>query len=185
MLDPVEPGLRLHLYQALCRQDRFEWVIQKGTEIGMTAIHPLAAERADGRPPDAKRLARWRRIAIEACKQSGRRLCPEILPVDRVPAPGPGVTALVLDPGSSELPLGRALPGPAPEELWVAVGPEGGFSDVELERMVGLGWRPAGLGPRILRTETAGLVACAIALHHLADLGPGRPLSGAAREREV
>jgi 16S rRNA (uracil1498-N3)-methyltransferase len=185
MLDPVEPGLRVHLYQALCRQDRFEWVIQKGTEIGVTAIHPLAAERAEGRPPDAKRLSRWRRIAIEACKQSGRRLCPEILPVDRVPPPGPAVAALALDPGSAELPLGRALLGGAPEELWLAVGPEGGFSDVERERMVEQGWRPVRLGPRILRTETAGLVACAIALHRLADLGPTRPRPGSVRGREV
>jgi len=173
--DPVEPPLRIALYQALCRPDRMEWVIQKGTEIGVSVFRPLRCERAEERRITPARLERWRRIAREACKQSGRRVVPEVdEPRDEAPPPRGGATAIVLDP-SAMSPLGAALPASA-GEVWLAVGPEGGFTEPEIGALRETGWIAASLGPRVLRTETAGVCAAAVVLHRLGDFGGGAAL---------
>jgi 16S rRNA (uracil1498-N3)-methyltransferase len=169
----VEPEVDVALYQAVCRSQRMEWVIQKAVELGVAAIHPVPAERAEARPPSASRLDRWRRIALEACKQCGRRRCPAVVPVDAPPAAEPGVLPLLLDPDDKAAPLGDVLNGAQVRRVWLAVGPESGFSDGERGRFRDLGWQACGLGPRTLRTETAGIAAAAIVLHRLGDLGRG------------
>jgi len=166
--DPVEPPLAVVLFQA-CRPERMDWVVQKTTELGVAEIRPLEGPAGSGRAPD--RLARLRRIAVEACKQCGRRRLPRIDVADELPAAPRGVIALLLDERPDAPPLGEGLGGPAPEAVWLAVGPETGFSDDEIERAVERGWRRAGLGPRTLRTETAGVVAVALVLHRAGDLG--------------
>jgi 16S rRNA (uracil1498-N3)-methyltransferase len=169
----VEAPIEITLFQALCRPDRMEWVIQKATEIGVGAVHPFPSERAEGRAPTPGRLERWRRIAIEACKQSGRCRIPGIEPGDELPVPPSGRTAVLLDGGEHALPLGELLTAvPRNAEVWIAVGPESGFSADEVDRAVQNGWQTGHLGPRILRTETAGLVAASIVLHRWGDLGP-------------
>jgi 16S rRNA (uracil1498-N3)-methyltransferase len=171
----VEAPVVVRLYQGLCRGERMEWVVQKATEVGAVSIHPVPTARAETRPPDAKRLERWRRIAREACKQCGRRVLPIVEPVPALPEiPGRGVLPLLLDPAPGCRPLGEILAGAdsPPAEVWLAVGPEGGFDPRETADLGERGWQATSLGPRTLRTETAGLLALALTLHRLGDLGP-------------
>lgn len=168
--DPVEPALEIRLFQGACKPAKLEWVIQKATEIGVASIAPLAAARAE-RLPRGARLTRWRRVAIEACKQSGRRVVPPVEPCDDLPAPPPSTPAWILDPAEDAPALATRLQGTAARELWLACGPEAGFAPEEIRRWTDAGWRATSLGPRILRTETAGIVAASIALHRWSDLG--------------
>jgi 16S rRNA (uracil1498-N3)-methyltransferase len=168
--DTVESPLSVRIFQGLCRPDRLEWVIQKGTELGVAAIYPLECERGERPPQGPPRADRWRRIALEACKQSGRRVLPDVSPAETLPA-AEDRCALLLDPGPDAVPLRTALPAGSPAGVDLAVGPEGGFTDAERDLACGNGWIPVSLGPRVLRTETAGLVAAAIVLHCLGDLG--------------
>ena len=171
---PVEAPVEIVLFQSLCRADRMEWVIQKATELGVGAIHPFSSERADARQPSVGRLERWDRIAIEACKQSGRRSVPQIEPREDLPEPPPGRSAILLDAEDGAVPLGELLAGKRNPVVWIAVGPESGFSASEVEDWRKGGWQSGHLGPRTLRTETAGLVAATIVLHRWGDLGPVR-----------
>ena len=174
---PVDPTLEVVLFQALCRPDRMEWAIQKATEVGVAEIRPIRSERVETREPGPARLERWRRIAMEACKQSGRRRVPRVeLPGALPPAPPAGVLALVLGSSPASLPIGQYTLAEAPEAVWLAVGPEGGFSEEDRSLLDGRGWREAGLGPRTLRTETAGVVAATLVLHAWDDLGAERAL---------
>jgi 16S rRNA (uracil1498-N3)-methyltransferase len=171
---PVEAGLPVEIAQALSRPDRMEWAIQKVTEVGAAAVHVWRARRSEGADPDAERLARWERIAREACKQCGRRRVPRIgfapgLP----PPPGPDTLGLVLDAGAGAPGLLQRLTGPAPGRVRVVVGPEGGFETGEIAALEAAGYRRASLGPRTLRTETAGVVAGAVVLLVWDVLDPG------------
>ena len=169
--DRVDPPLPLTLYQGMCRADRMEWVIQKATEIGACEIRPVLTHRAEERPPSPVRLERWRKIAREASKQSGRRLVHWVGEPGEPPAEVPeGTLGLLLVPSHSVPPLGTAV-GPSPVAVWVLVGPEGGLEGGEIAGLARGGWRPVSLGPRTLRTETAGIVACALVLHVWGDLG--------------
>jgi 16S rRNA (uracil1498-N3)-methyltransferase len=166
------------LVQALAKGEKMELVIQKATELGVARIIPLAAERSvvrlDARR-SAPRAARWRRIAQEAARQCGRADVPG---VDE-PCGWEGVFALLredperrgllLDPGERDLRLGDAARG-APR-LLLAAGPEGGFSPAERTQAIQGGLVGAGLGPLVLRSETAGLAALAVVLHVNGELG--------------
>lgn len=172
--DRVEPELTVTLLQGLCRPERVEWVLQKGTEVGVSVFRLVAAERSEGPEPSPGRLDRWSRIVVEACKQSGRRRVPVLeAPVPLSFEPVETASAFVADPAPGATPLGLLVRGAAPREARIAVGPEGGFTPEEIHRLTDAGWRRASLGPRVLRTETAGLVACAIVLHAWGDLGAG------------
>ncbi len=166
--DEVEPRVRIVLCQALVRPEKLEWILQKGTEVGITGFVLVPSERAESPAPSPSRMTRYRRVVLEACKQSGRRRVPTVT----VGAPGAlpgGSRGIALSPGSA--PLREELAGPGAEDVWLGVGPEGGFSPDEVEGLKNGGWRTASLGPRVLRTETAGVVAAALILHAWADLG--------------
>lgn len=169
ILGAVEAAVAVTLLQAGSRPERIEWVLQKGTEIGVVAFRWIATERVEVEAPSEAKLDRWRRILVEAAKQSGRRVVPtlEVEPV--WPRPPSAGTALVLHPGAA--PIGAALSRPPDPAVEVAVGPEGGFGEEETAALAALGWSPVGLGPRILRTETAGPLAAALVLHAWGDLG--------------
>ncbi|MCP3982415.1 MAG: 16S rRNA (uracil(1498)-N(3))-methyltransferase [bacterium] len=169
----VEAPLDVHLFQGRCRHDRVEWLLQKGTEVGLSAVNLFRCERAEGGVPSAGRLGRWNRILAEACKQSGRRVLPELEADAELPLELPdGVLALLLDTGPEVPPLADALERmPPPDAVWLAVGPEGGFSAEEAAAARDAGWCSVSLGPRVLRTETAGLTAAALVLHRWGDLG--------------
>jgi 16S rRNA (uracil1498-N3)-methyltransferase len=154
-----------------------EWVIQKGTEVGLDAIRPFAARRSEVDAPSAERLRRYRRVALEAAKQSGRRLVPDVAePLPGLPLPPSGVCALLLDGGPEARPIVERLARPRPGSVWLAVGPEGGFEPAEAAALAAGGWSLTGLGPRTLRTETAGVVAAALVLHAWGDFGAAQPV---------
>ena len=153
-----ESWLRVMVVQAISRGERFDQSLQKCTELGAAGFQPLLTERTEVRiRPEklSRRLAHWQSVVVSACEQSGRAIVPEVnLPQsleDWLAGPPEGVR-LVLSPGA-ELSLSSIEPGNRVELL---VGPEGGFSDSELKRMRLAGVREVSLGPRILRTETAG-----------------------------
>lgn len=161
-----EAGLELVLVQALARGEKMDWIIQKATELGVVRIVPVLTARSEVRLAGERldrRLAHWRRVAASACEQCGRARLPDIdppLPLHGVAAAALAGQRLVLHPGTGEgLPV-AATGG----SVAVAVGPEGGFDAVELDLLLRTGWRPVGLGERVLRTETAGLVAGAALL---------------------
>jgi len=171
--DPVESPLTVRLFQGLCRPERMELVIQKGTEIGVASIHPIVTARSDASDPSPAKMERWRRMALEACKQSGRRMIPTFHEPRGFPpdAPAAGTCAIALHPDDAPRPLGELLVGAPPAEAWLGIGPEGGFDPDEVETLAKAGWLVASMGPRILRTETAGLVAASLVLQHWGDLG--------------
>jgi 16S rRNA (uracil1498-N3)-methyltransferase len=166
----IETELEITVFQAVCRAERMEWAIQKLTELGVAAVRPILSERGGERTPGANKLARWRRIAIEAAKQSGRRVVPAIEPCDELPPAGDG-PAILLHPGPNSVPMGELLAGAPPSRVWLAVGPESGFGAAEVRRWEAQGWRVAALGPRTLRAETAAVVAASVILNTWGDLG--------------
>lgn len=161
---PAEPAPRcpITLVQALASGDKMDWVVQKATELGVSAIVPLAARRSVLKLAGAradKRVAHWRNVAIAACEQSGRNRVPEIADIVSLEAwLAHAHGGWVLSPeGGDAL---RDKPAPA-GALSVLVGPESGWDADELARMALRGIEPVRLGPRVLRTETAGLAALA------------------------
>ncbi|WP_226686051.1 16S rRNA (uracil(1498)-N(3))-methyltransferase [Stutzerimonas stutzeri] len=158
-----ESPLRIHLGQGLSRGERMDWAIQKATELGVTQITPIVSERCEVRLSDEradKRLAHWRQIAISACEQCGR----SVLPVIHSPVclrdwlPVEADLKLVLHPVAEPL-----TSHARPQTLAFLIGPEGGLSESEVEQAANQGFQPARLGPRVLRTETAPVVALSVA----------------------
>jgi 16S rRNA (uracil1498-N3)-methyltransferase len=162
------PSARFELYAALIKFDRFEWIVEKATELGVTEIVPIEATRSERglEKAAAKRLERWRRIAIEASQQSRRAHLPEIAePVPLAQALSRGATyRYVLDENPGAVPLFQALPAVRTVQDTVAIltGPEGGWTEEEQRSVAGAGWTPVSLGPLILRAETAVIAALAV-----------------------
>ena len=165
------------LVQALAKGEKMDVVVRKATEMGAARIVPLSAERAVVRLDTERggtRAERWRKVAQEAARQCGRSDVPRVdEPLDweavfDLLRDEPDRRGVLLDP-AADLRLSAAVRG-APR-LLLAVGPEGGFSTVERERALRQGMLAAGLGPLVLRTETAGLVALAVVLHVSGELG--------------
>lgn len=167
------------LLPALAKGEKMDLVVQKATELGASAIAPFAAERSVVRlEPDRaeERAGRWRRIAEEAARQCGRA----DVPVVRAPAPlaaalgalPPGALALAFQPGGASV---LALEPAASGAYAAIVGPEGGLTVAELATCAAAGARQAALGPRVLRAETAAIVAVALLQARFGDLGAARP----------
>jgi 16S rRNA (uracil1498-N3)-methyltransferase len=180
LADAIESPLDLTLAQALAKGEKFDLVVQKAAELGVRRIVPLVTEHGDVRLNDEraeKRAERWRRIALEALKQSGgRRLVTIQAPAalaDFITSTksesAPPVLLVFSERGG--LAVNRALGEvSAAQPVIACVGPEGGWSDDELEMMASYGARFVTLGPRILRTETAAIVAVTLIQHRLGDL---------------
>lgn len=159
-----ESPLRVHLGQGLSRGERMDWAIQKATELGAAVITPIVSERCEVRLKDEradKRLAHWRQVAISACEQCGRSVVPLIH--------SPVLLADWLQQSEAELklvlhPVAEPLASHAkPGSLAFLIGPEGGLSDAEVAQAKAAGFHAARLGPRVLRTETAPVVALSVA----------------------
>jgi len=155
----------IDLCLAIFKFDRFEWAIEKCTEIGVSRIIPMIAHRTDAHLASAaqRRVQRWRRIAHEAAQQSRRDTAPEITEpakLDKVIGNARG-KAIVLAENEREQKLTNVVD--VSSELSLAVGPEGGWTEVELSLFNQSGWSAASLGRNILRAETAAIVALAIA----------------------
>ncbi|RLB67505.1 MAG: 16S rRNA (uracil(1498)-N(3))-methyltransferase [Deltaproteobacteria bacterium] len=160
-------SLSITLLQALPKGDKFDLVLQKGTELGVRCFQPIETDHAIPNLNAArlsKRAQRWQRIVSEAARQSRRNFLPEVKPLQKL--------ARVIDEASSDLklvlweassvPLADALPKTPPSGVRLLIGPEGGFSASEIISIMAAGFQAVHLGPRILRTETAGLAATPI-----------------------
>lgn len=160
---PIESPLSVTLVQGISRGDRMDWTLQKAVELGVSRIVPVIAERTTVRLSGeraAKRVAHWEGVIVAACEQSGRLRVPALAPVQTLDAwfastDGP---ALVLDPTATQGLKEFAAHAP---NFILLVGPEGGFSERELMAARAAGCAGIKLGPRVLRTETAGVAALA------------------------
>ncbi|MHB8920368.1 MAG: 16S rRNA (uracil(1498)-N(3))-methyltransferase [Halothiobacillus sp.] len=159
----VESPLHSHLLQAMGKGEKMDWVVQKAVELGVSRITPIATERSvvelKGERAD-KRQARFIDIAISACEQSGRNFLPIIDPITPLTIALSQTGAMlkwVLHPFKVANP---APTEPAPPcSAAILIGPEGGLTDQEVREAMASGFTPLTLGPRILRTETAPIVA--------------------------
>jgi 16S rRNA (uracil1498-N3)-methyltransferase len=163
---PARPEsiLQITLVQAVSRGERMDITLQKATELGVSAVQPLFSARTEVRLKGEKLLRRmehWRKVVISACEQSGRARLPVLhTPVDleEWACSAAASRRLVCLPGAD-----RSLASMASQAATeLLVGPEGGFDERELDLLARQGVQAAGLGPRILRTETAGAVAITI-----------------------
>ncbi|QSI77822.1 16S rRNA (uracil(1498)-N(3))-methyltransferase [Niveibacterium microcysteis] len=162
-----EAPLTVTLVQALATGDKMDWIVQKAVELGFATVQPVAAERSvlklDGARAE-KRVEHWRQVAVSACEQSGRN---RVMPVDGLltlpqwlAQPFAGERWVLSPEGGERL---SALPAPT-TPVALMIGPEGGWSERELAAARAAGCKPLALGPRILRTETAGIAAMAAML---------------------
>jgi 16S rRNA (uracil1498-N3)-methyltransferase len=165
-LDPAnESPLAITLVQAIGRGERMDFALQKATELGVAYIQPITCERVGVKLKENKRARRhghWQGVVISACEQSGRATVPEVLPLISLQAwllEGESSLRLVLDP-QANAPLSAVEHVQQP--IAIVVGPEGGFNEREIEALQAAGVQPVSLGPRVLRTETAGPAAIAV-----------------------
>jgi 16S rRNA (uracil1498-N3)-methyltransferase len=168
-----ESSVRLILASALIKSAKFEWILQKATELGIYEIIPLKTRLSEIDIPGGKvalRLERWDRIVREASKQCRRFAAP------RVHAPR-SFHDLLSNAELSSFPrflfhenapdLWRPDPGMISDRVVLCIGPEGGWDDIEIEQAKQAGYRIFSLGPRILRAETAAIAAVSIMQHHI------------------
>jgi len=173
-----EPGVQIALFQGLLAREKFEWVLQKGTEVGVARFVPIQTERTllRARHIDDRKLVRWQRIVTEAAEQSHRGRVPQIEEAITWPQAlsqvGGFDRVLIASTSGETLALNDALPpdGKTPRSIALLIGPEGGFSDAETAQARDSGAIAVTLGPRILRTETAAIVAPALVLHILGQM---------------
>lgn len=164
---PAAPELPMvTLYLALIKFDRFEWAVEKATELGVASVVPVETNRSEqGLFVGAhKRVERWKRIAREASEQSRRLRAPEITdPVRLADAlKDDSAHRVILDEQPEAKPLFGSFGFSPGETVAIAIGPEGGWIDAERRQFADAGWTAASLGPSILRTETAVCAALAV-----------------------
>ena len=161
----------LHLIVALIKNERFEWLVQKATELGAASIRPVAGERSvvklAGKDAE-KRRSKWEQIAVEAAKQCGHLVLPEIFPValprealGSAPDGLKGIPALHPDGAT----LGQFF-GSEANNVTFAIGPEGDWTEEEMASSMDCGFVPLHLGKHVLRSETAALHVLSAAAHH-------------------
>ncbi|MEO6064544.1 MAG: 16S rRNA (uracil(1498)-N(3))-methyltransferase [Lysobacterales bacterium] len=175
---PASP-INIALAQALARGEKMDWILQKATELGVATIQPLQTERAEVRLSEERserRMAHWRGVVVGACEQCGRADVPLLAAplaltdwlaqVVRIPKPS-NELRVFLDPDAK---AGIGSESQMPASLVLSVGPEGGFSERELAAFTHAGFAGWRLGPRVLRTETAGMAMLAIAQARWGDM---------------
>lgn len=157
-----ESFLWIGLAQSLTNSENMEFILQKGVEMGVSAFQPLLTRRSMIKLSQERTLAklvRWQSIIVAACEQCGRNIIPLIYPIQSLKAwvknfNDLSTTQLFLQPNAPA--MGNIK---APNKVWMMVGPEGGFDEIEQVVAQKGGWRSVSLGPRVLRTETAALSA--------------------------
>lgn len=177
-----EPALEIVLAQGIPKGDKMELIIQKATELGAARVIPLVTERTMVRlEPDraVKRQQRWQKVAAEAARQCRRSVIPRIDPpadfakvLKRLPDSAAALNLIPWEDESASFikPVLQEQPG-IPASVWVFIGPEGGFTAAEIGQARAAGIIPVSLGPRILRTETAGFAVLTMLLYEWDDLG--------------
>lgn len=179
-----ESGIEITLFQGLPKADKLEMIIQKTTELGVVSVTPVQMKRSVAKWKDdksaAKKLERWNKIAFEAAKQSKRGRIPTVdkpLTVKQLKDVISEFDLVVL-PYENESAMGIGQVVSSAQEsktdiksVGIIIGPEGGFAEEEVELLSEAGAKSVKLGPRILRTETAGVVTVALMQFALGDLG--------------
>ncbi|MGN7724315.1 16S rRNA (uracil(1498)-N(3))-methyltransferase [Luteimonas sp. 22616] len=170
-----ESPLRIVLVQGVARGEKMDWIVQKATELGVAGFVPVSSDRSEVRLDGeraARRLAHWRSVVIAACEQSGRATVPDVtapLPLaaalPHLPQAG---LRLTLDPEAAD--SIATLPDPGGRPIVIAIGPEGGWSPRDRSVLADAGFSGMRLGPRILRTETAGMAAIVALQSRFGDL---------------
>jgi len=165
---------QITVYLSIFKFDRMEWAIEKCTELGASRIVPIIAQRTDAHLAVAavKRAERWRRIALQAAEQSRRGAPPEIsAPMKLKQALDiPGGLRVVLSETEREISLAAVANAfPSDDDIVLAIGPQGGWTDMELKMFQEAGWKSASLGSTVLRAETAAIAALAIGISTLSD----------------
>ena len=167
----TEPPYRVTLFQALPKSDKMEFIVQKAVETGVFEIVPFISERCISRPDSksaASKTGRWNRIALEAAKQCGRGIVPEVKPIctykEALDMAAKSECPILFYEGDGVCSLKKVLSDIACDKqnllhIAIIIGSEGGFSLKEVEEAAKLGITPTGLGNRILRCETAPIVA--------------------------
>lgn len=161
----TESPLRITLAQGIARGEKMDWILQKATELGVAVIAPVLSERTEvklDQERSERKLAHWRGVCAAACEQCGRARMPRILEPQSLAsfaAADRDARRFFLDP-SAGLRL-HQLALPANADFILAIGPEGGFGERDLATLKAAGYEGVCLGPRILRTETAGPAAIA------------------------
>lgn len=170
-----ESPLRIILLQGIARGEKMDLILQKATELGVAGILPLSSQRSEVKLDEsraAKRLAHWRNVVVAACEQSGRAMVPSVAAPGSLAQVLAGLPAgglrLTLDPAGSLAISGLEALDASP--LLLAVGPEGGWSPADRDQLREAGFQGLRMGPRILRTETAGLAAIAALQAGFGDL---------------
>ena len=176
-----ESPLRITLIQCVPRGDRMDFVVQKATELGVACIVPVLSQRSVVRldaAQAASKLLHWQAVAISACEQCGRNRLPRVASAQPLlnflgalpPEPAQNLR-LVLEPAIEAMTVtARAPPETAVQSVEFAIGPEGGFAPEELEAFQLCGFSPVGLGPRVLRTETAAIAALVMLQTRFGDM---------------
>lgn len=166
------------LYLGLTQREKFEWILQKATELGVTGFVPLITQRSLVQSGDetTHKQERWQRIIREAAEQSGRGRCPDLFPIQKLERLIPlkhEMSGFVLWEEEESLGFKSALKTHAGHSLALLVGPEGGLTTEEVGVAQLAGFTPVSLGKRILRMETAAIVAAAVTLFERGDMEPG------------
>lgn len=172
-----EPQTNITIAQSLVKGDKLEWIVQKGTEIGASAFQPFQSTRSIikiNAQKETKKRDRWQRIAKEAAEQSHRGKVPAVLPVlswnamldeiEKFP-----LALIAYEKGG--MPINQVMLKFQAEKILLLIGPEGGFTEEEIDEAYARGAVPITLGPRILRAETAPLVALSCLLFSRNELG--------------
>lgn len=178
---PREPRVAVHLYQSITRGERFDWLVEKATELGAAAVTPLVTARSVVKTSgNGQRVDRWRRIAVEAAEQCERSAVPRIhtpMPLDGALAAADGILLLPFERADHTTPtIGETL-GARIDDLFalsavgVFIGPEGGYEDAEVRRAIDAGAAVVTMGERVLRSETAGIVALTLVMSAIGELG--------------
>lgn len=166
-------AVRIILCQGLLKSARFEWILEKGTELGVSVFSPILCRRSMSGLEDAgtSKMQRWQRIITEAAEQSGRARLPQLLPIrplkDALNDIPPGVLALMPWEEEHTLTLRDALKASTASTAIIFIGPEGGLTVEEVKLAQQHGAQVVSLGSRILRAETAALAAVASVMYEL------------------
>ncbi|MFA5375303.1 MAG: RsmE family RNA methyltransferase [Dehalococcoidia bacterium] len=169
----VEPCIKITLYQALLKSDHFEFVLQKCTEIGVSVFVPVICERCIVKKPSVNKIQRWEKVIKEATEQSGRGVMPILKPASAFENACHSLKglSLIAGVGADSIKLSHVLRSNTPHSIInIFIGPEGGFATDEEELAQKSGLNKITLGPRVLRAETAGLVASTAILYEYGEL---------------
>lgn len=174
-----EPPIEVVLYQGIPKSTKMDLIIQKLTELGVAKIIPVITDRTivkiQDKKKEEKKLERWNKITEEAAKQSKRGIIPEVCKIitfeEMLNTLKNEKHIIVPYENEENLGIKEALKNEVSKKVNIIIGPEGGFEEKEIESLKTIGSKIVSLGPRILRTETAGFITSAIVLYELGDLG--------------